>query len=207
MAENERQQRMVDRILEDERLRGDLEDNAATPLIAWAAERAKEAAADPNQPDEVVEERIASLRAAVREAAGSGDTDPQRLIALASRAFGQSASPEPSSAEPSGATRMVEATETVQEPAAAAKASGEAEAEAATEPSKATQTVEATTAPAPAAGTTAPVQPATTKLPERPFSAERAQPQSDHKAVDAVSGKRSKRSRLASYFKRRRGGR
>src|SRR4051794_40893026 len=55
MSENKRQQRVVERILEDERLRGDLEDTAATALVHWATAQAEAAAADPTRPDDAVE--------------------------------------------------------------------------------------------------------------------------------------------------------
>ncbi|HEX9369717.1 MAG TPA: hypothetical protein VF897_01875, partial [Roseiflexaceae bacterium] len=47
MVEDERRQRIVERIQEDERLRGDLEDEAAKALLSWASARAA-AAADPS---------------------------------------------------------------------------------------------------------------------------------------------------------------
>src|SRR6476659_8687751 len=83
MTTNERQQRMAERILEDENLRGDLEDDAATALVDWASQRAAAAAADPNRSDAVVEAQVQAIRAAARAAAHSGETAPQRLIALA----------------------------------------------------------------------------------------------------------------------------
>src|SRR3989442_15228241 len=83
MTTNERQQRMAERILEDENLRGDLEDDAATALIDWASERAAAAAADPARSDAVVEAQVQAIRQAARAAARSGETAPQRLIALA----------------------------------------------------------------------------------------------------------------------------
>src|SRR6266508_2784603 len=76
MSENERQQRMVERIQEDERLRGDLEDAAAT---------------DTTRPDAEVDTEVQAVRAAVRTAAHSGEGDAQRLIALAEAALGQDA--------------------------------------------------------------------------------------------------------------------
>jgi hypothetical protein len=91
MSENERQQRMVERIQEDERLRGDLEDAAATALVEWASERVAAAAADPARPDAEVDADVQAVRAAVRTAAHSGEGDPQRLIALAGAALAQDA--------------------------------------------------------------------------------------------------------------------
>jgi len=40
MITHARQQRMVERFLEDEQLRGDLADDAATGLVNWAGKRA-----------------------------------------------------------------------------------------------------------------------------------------------------------------------
>src|SRR5215207_10487176 len=83
MTTNERQQRMAERILEDESLRGDLEDDAATALVDWASQRAATAAADPARPDAEVEAQVQLIRQAARAAACSGETEPRRLIALA----------------------------------------------------------------------------------------------------------------------------
>lgn len=83
MTTNERQQRMAERILEDEMLRGDLEDEAATALIDWASAQAAAAAADTARTDAVVEADVQAIRQAARAAALSGETEPKRLIALA----------------------------------------------------------------------------------------------------------------------------
>jgi hypothetical protein len=83
MTNDERKQRMAERILEDESLRGDLEDDAATALVAWASERAAAAAADPGRPDDELEIQVGAIRQAARAAARSGETEPRRLIALA----------------------------------------------------------------------------------------------------------------------------
>ena len=90
MDQNERQQRIVERILEDEQLRGDLEDEAATALITWASERAAAAAADPKRPDAAVEAEVQAVRAAARTAARSGERDPKQLIAQAEALLAQS---------------------------------------------------------------------------------------------------------------------
>src|SRR5438093_315446 len=99
MTDNERQQRMVERIQEDERLRGDLEDPAATALINWASERAAAAAADPARSDDAVEADLAAVRQATRAAARSGETDPERLIAIAEAALAKSMAPALSASE------------------------------------------------------------------------------------------------------------
>jgi hypothetical protein len=83
MSTNERQQRMAERILEDENLRGDLEDDAASALVDWASAQAAAAAGDPARTDAIVEVQVQAIRQAARAAALSGETAPQRLIALA----------------------------------------------------------------------------------------------------------------------------
>ncbi|HJZ49454.1 MAG TPA: hypothetical protein VKE41_19890 [Roseiflexaceae bacterium] len=83
MTRNDRQQRMAERILEDESLRANLEDAAATALVDWASQRAAAAAADPARPDDVVEAQVQAIRKAARAAALSGESDARRLIAVA----------------------------------------------------------------------------------------------------------------------------
>jgi hypothetical protein len=103
MSENDRQQRMVERIQEDERLRGDLEDSAATALVNWASERAAKAAADPARPDDAVEAEVQMVRKAAQAAARSGESDPQRLLSLAEEALAGSAAPATGAAQPPAA--------------------------------------------------------------------------------------------------------
>lgn len=119
MSQNERQQRVVERILEDERLRGDLEDTAATALINWASARAEAAAADPARPDDAVEAEVQAVRMAARSAARSAESDPQRLIALAEAALKQN-----DSAEVGKATEVGAATEHPPAATGAAAAAG-----------------------------------------------------------------------------------
>src|SRR3954449_10609332 len=90
MPTNERQQRMAERILEDESLRGDLEDDAATALVNWASAQAAAAAADPDRADAVVEAQVQAIRKAAHAAALSGETEPKRLIALAAAGLASS---------------------------------------------------------------------------------------------------------------------
>src|SRR6266496_199543 len=93
MTETNRQQRVVERILEDESLRGDLEDPAATALINWASERAGAIAADPSRSDQAVEEFTLTIRTAARLAANSGEREPERLVALAEAALAKQSPP------------------------------------------------------------------------------------------------------------------
>jgi hypothetical protein len=83
VIENERQQRMIERVQEDERLHGDLPDDAATALVEWASKHVAAAAADPARPDAEVEGEVQTIRAAARAAARAGEANPQRLLALA----------------------------------------------------------------------------------------------------------------------------
>jgi hypothetical protein len=83
MSENERQQRLIERVQEDERLRGDLTDDAATALVEWASRRVATAAADPARPDADVEADVQAIRAAARAAARAGEADPPRVVAIA----------------------------------------------------------------------------------------------------------------------------
>jgi hypothetical protein len=89
VIENERQQRMVERIQEDERLRGDLPDDAAAALVEWAGKRVAAAAADAARPDAAVEAEVQAIRAAARAAARSGESDPPHLLALAEAKLAQ----------------------------------------------------------------------------------------------------------------------
>jgi hypothetical protein len=101
MTETDRQQTVVERILEDESLRGELEDPAATALINWASERAGAIAADPSRSDQAVDAAVQAIRMAVRQAASSGEQDPERVVALAEAALAKQA--------PSQASEIAEA--------------------------------------------------------------------------------------------------
>ena len=103
MSNTDRQQRMAERILEDERLRGNLEDDAATALVDWASQRAAAAAADPARPDEDVEAQVEAIRKAARAAALSGETEPRRLIALAEARLAPGATVSAGAAQPAPA--------------------------------------------------------------------------------------------------------
>ena len=189
MTTDERQQRMAERILEDERLRGDLEDDAATALIGWASERAVAAAADPTHTDAAVEAQVQAIRQAVRAAALSGETAPQRLIALAAARL----APSPAAAAP---------------PAAATRASEPAESAKALEVSAAERAAPAAAAPvvrempAQVSDAVASARPTPDVPPDKPASGAATRP-----AGSASNRSRRKRSRLARYYKRGRGGR
>src|SRR5262245_42926161 len=106
---NERQQRMVERVQEDERLRGDLPDDAATALVEWASKHVAAAAADPARPDAEVEAKVQAIRTAARAVARTGETDPQRLIALADAEQAQrTASAAPSVAPPAATPSAID---------------------------------------------------------------------------------------------------
>jgi hypothetical protein len=107
VSENERQLRMIERVQEDERLRGDLADTAATALVEWASQHVASAAADPDRPDAEVEADVLAIRAAARSAARAGEEEPKRLIALADAALaerqGKPEAPREAAASPSPA--------------------------------------------------------------------------------------------------------
>ena len=89
MTTNPRQQRLLERVQEDERLRGDLAGEAATALVAWASAKVRDASADQQQPDAEVEQAVLAIRQAARASASSGETDPATVIALAENLLGQ----------------------------------------------------------------------------------------------------------------------
>jgi hypothetical protein len=82
MSNSDRRQQIVERIQEDERLRGDLAGEAAMALVQWAVQRA-EATIATSQPDEVVDTAVTAIRSAARSAARSGATTAQEVIAQA----------------------------------------------------------------------------------------------------------------------------
>jgi hypothetical protein len=147
MTNTDRQQRMAERILEDESLRGELEDSAATALVDWASQRAARAAADPAQPDDQVEALVQQIRQAARTAALSGETEPKRLIALAEDRI----APAAGTSSASGAAPAAAEEGTHAEQPAAVRAVGQEHAAAQEAPLPATTAAEAQPAPADAA--------------------------------------------------------
>lgn len=119
MGEPDRRQLVVERILEDEALRGELEDHAASALISWAAERAGALAADPSRSDAAVDSAAGAIRAAARAAAASSEQDPARVIALAEAALAGAGARVPTLAENSPTP-----AENAPAPAAEAQTSG-----------------------------------------------------------------------------------
>src|SRR5262245_30450320 len=99
---------MVERVQEDERLRGDLPDEAAAALVEWASKRVATAAADAARPDAEVEAEVQTIRAAARAAARAGETNPQRLLAMAEAEMAQRIAP---------ATHPIAAPPIVEQPA------------------------------------------------------------------------------------------
>lgn len=83
MGETSRQQIMVERLLEDERLRGDLPDAAARELLSWATARVAAIAGDAARSDASVEAEVQALRRATLIAATSGEQEPARVLAQA----------------------------------------------------------------------------------------------------------------------------
>lgn len=89
MAENARQQRMIERLQEDEHLHGDLTDEAFKALLDWATAKVHAATDDVARPDAEVEADVQAIRSAARKAARSGESQSQQLVALAETALGQ----------------------------------------------------------------------------------------------------------------------
>ena len=80
MSDNERQQRMIERIHEDERLHENLTDSTAMVLIGWATAQVKEITDDPTQPDEIVDIQVQAVRKAARMAARVADVTSATIV-------------------------------------------------------------------------------------------------------------------------------
>jgi hypothetical protein len=182
---------MAERILEDENLRGDLEDDAATALVDWASKRAAAAAADPARTDAVVEAQVQAIRQAARAAARSGETEPQRLIALAAAKLAPSH--DAAHAEPPAASTGAS------DPAQPAVVTDVSPAENAAPPADVPVLAEA---PAQAAAASSAARPTPSARQAEPASGSAPKP-----AESAGNRPRRKRSRLARFFKRGLGGR
>ena len=90
---------LLERLQEDESLRGDLEDPAATALLDWASARIRAVAADPQRGDEALAADAQAIRQAARAAARMGISDPQQVVTAAAAAL-QQASPREDSPAP-----------------------------------------------------------------------------------------------------------
>jgi hypothetical protein len=189
MTMNERQQRMAERILEDENLRGDLEDKAANALVDWASKRAAAAAADPDRSDAAVEAQVQAIRQAARAAALSGETAPKRLIALAAARL----APSGDSADDSARAAVLNASD----PAEPAVAAGGTATEQAVPPQEAPVAREAPMST---------VAAATPPIPDAPIAKQSSAPTRKPAGSGANRSPR-KRSRLARFLKRVLGGR
>lgn len=80
MSYNERQQRMIERIYEDERLHENLTDTTATVLIEWATAQVTDATNDPAQPDDIVEAQVQAIRKAARMATRVADVTSKNIV-------------------------------------------------------------------------------------------------------------------------------
>ncbi|MBC8162033.1 MAG: hypothetical protein H7Z42_12525 [Roseiflexaceae bacterium] len=98
MSENPRQQLLLERVQEDERLRGDLEGEAAASLVAWASDKVRAASNDPARPDAEVEADVHTIRATARQIARSGVLDPQQVVVQAEVALTAAAAVQPQAA-------------------------------------------------------------------------------------------------------------
>lgn len=87
--DDERTALLLERLQEDESLRGDLEDRAAVALLAWASARIREVAADPQRGDEALAADVQAIRQAARAAARMGMNDPQQVVAAAAMTLQQ----------------------------------------------------------------------------------------------------------------------
>ena len=99
MANVSRQQLIVERFLEDERLRGDLEDAPAKALLDWATAQAGPIAADNARSDEDVDAAVQAVRKAAMQAARSGESDPKKVVAQAAAALEATPAASPASAQ------------------------------------------------------------------------------------------------------------
>jgi len=96
--DDERTALLLERLQEDESLRGDLEDPAATALLEWASARIRELAADSQRGDESLVANVQAIRQVARMAARMGMNDPQEVVAAATMTLQQaSVHEEPSS--------------------------------------------------------------------------------------------------------------
>lgn len=87
MSQADRALPLIERIQEDERLRGDLGDTAATALVHWAIEQVQHAAADPQHSDDDLAAIAQAIRSAARGAARSGTEEIAAVIACAETAL------------------------------------------------------------------------------------------------------------------------
>jgi phage terminase Nu1 subunit (DNA packaging protein) len=84
---SERAQRAIERLHEDERLRGDLSDLAARALLEWAAQHVARIADDTSRSDADVASGVQAIRSAARAAARSGLAAAQEVVAAAEQAL------------------------------------------------------------------------------------------------------------------------
>lgn len=138
MSETDRAQGLVERIQEDERLRGDLSDPAATALVAWATEQVLGAAADPQRSDEDLAALAQTVRSAARTAAEAGDAPAAEVVARAQANLAQAAPAAPAPAAEAPAQTLAEPAPAEAPPAAVA-ALAEAVTESAASASAAVQ--------------------------------------------------------------------
>jgi hypothetical protein len=83
----ERAQRAIERLHEDERLRGDLDDTAARALLDWASQQVATLADNANHSDSEVSAGVQAIRTAARAAARSGLNAAQEVVAAAEQAL------------------------------------------------------------------------------------------------------------------------
>jgi hypothetical protein len=102
----------IERIQEDERLRGDLPDEAAQALVQWAGKHASQIANDHTRSDDEVEALIKLVRSAARFAARTGLLGPQQVIDAAEAALRERLPNQPSTAPTPAPAAPLEPTPT-----------------------------------------------------------------------------------------------
>ncbi|GAB4113493.1 MAG: hypothetical protein Fur005_28770 [Roseiflexaceae bacterium] len=108
----------IERIQEDERLRGDLPDEAAQALVQWAGQHASQIANDHTRSDDEVEALIKLVRSAARFAARTGLLGPQQVIDAAEAALRERLPNQPNTPTPTPEPAALLAPTPTAEPAA-----------------------------------------------------------------------------------------
>lgn len=82
--QTQRLERIIERLQEDEHLRGDLQDTAAKSLLQWAIAQVSAAA---ERGESELQEAVRNIRQAAAIAASSGLSEPEQVIAAANTAL------------------------------------------------------------------------------------------------------------------------
>lgn len=87
MSTVERTQSAIERLHEDERIRGDLGDGAARALLEWATRQVTMVASDASRSDAEVAAGVQAIRTAARIAAREGQALADAVVAAAEHAL------------------------------------------------------------------------------------------------------------------------